>query len=198
MRNPIRLKNLNLRFAPYYVAGALLLVYSDIEWRWLALGTAPIGLGLGLRSWGAGHLVKNDRLAATGPYAYLRHPLYLGTLLVATGVALAFGGWTTLVVLAIVLPWFFLHYFPRKERIEAARLEARYGACYAEYRRQVPALWPRWPGWRPDPDAVAVGAGGSLVPVRWSAACWDDNNEHGTLLFVLIGLGLLALRASLG
>jgi len=196
MRNPVRLKNLNLRFAPYYAAGALLLYYSDIEWRWLAAGAVPVVLGLALRSWGAGHLVKNDRLTATGPYAHLRHPLYLGTLLVGSGVALAFGGWTTLAVLAAVLPWFFLHYFPRKERIEAARLEALYGAPYSEYRRAVPALWPRFRSWRPEPGSAAAASMDSFGSGRWSAACWDDNNEHGTLLFVLLGFGLLVLRAT--
>ena len=64
---------------------------------WLARPTSvslitglPISvLGLLLRGWAAGHLAKNERLAMTGPYAYVRNPLYLGTLLVAAGLVIS-------------------------------------------------------------------------------------------------------------
>src|SRR5256885_4164424 len=50
----------------------------------------PISVaGLALRAWAAGHLAKNQRLATSGPYAYTRNPLYLGTLIVAAGLAVA-------------------------------------------------------------------------------------------------------------
>src|SRR5207302_1930320 len=55
----------------------------------LAAG-APFGIaGLLLRAWAAGHLAKNQRLATGGPYALTRNPLYIGTLLVAAGLAVA-------------------------------------------------------------------------------------------------------------
>ena len=56
----------------------------------------PVSLaGLALRGWAAGCLAKNRQLATGGPYAYLRNPLYAGTLLVAAGLAIASrsGGW---------------------------------------------------------------------------------------------------------
>src|SRR5260370_37169506 len=57
--------------------------------RSLAIG-APISIaGLLLRGWAAGHLAKNQRLAAGGPYAHTRNPLYLGTALVAAGMVMA-------------------------------------------------------------------------------------------------------------
>jgi len=50
----------------------------------------PVSLaGLALRGWAAGCLAKNQRLATGGPYAYMRNPLYVGTLLVAAGLAIA-------------------------------------------------------------------------------------------------------------
>ena len=82
MRNPIRLKNLQLRFLPYYVAGVLVLLTLRPTGPLFALGVAFVLAGALLRGWGAGHLVKNDSLAITGPYAHLRHPLYAGSLLV--------------------------------------------------------------------------------------------------------------------
>ncbi len=181
MRNPIRLKNLNRRFLPLYVLGAAILVL----WPPRAEGRVPalllIVLGTGLRSWGAGHLVKNARLTTTGPYAHLRHPLYLGTILVSTGFAVWIGGWLALVVLGAIWPWFALQYFPRKERSESERLEARYGERFARYRAAVPALRPRLRGWR-DVDVRAERR------PRWRLARYSENNELGTLLAVSLGV----------
>jgi protein-S-isoprenylcysteine O-methyltransferase Ste14 len=194
MRNPIRLKNLSLRFAPFYVAGCLLLAVSNVSWRAIGLGAIPIALGVAVRTWGCGHLIKNDRFTVTGPYAYLRHPLYLGTILVAIGFGIMLGGWSTLATFAFVLPWFALHYFPRKERIESQRLESKYGQVYRSYRDEVPALLPRLRAWKPaTADAGRVG-----TDVRWSLVCYDANNELGTLLAVVVGVAGVATRAAVG
>src|ERR1700736_4031230 len=57
---------------------------SSIEW------SVPISVaGLLLRGWAAGHLAKNQSLAVSGPYAFTRNPLYLGTLLVALGLVIS-------------------------------------------------------------------------------------------------------------
>ncbi len=192
MRQPIRLKNLNLRFAPWYLLGAVIVALAEIRMASIAIGAVPIILGLALRSWGAGHLIKNDRFTVSGPYAHVRHPLYLGTVLVSIGFAMILGGVYSLLVLAIVLPWFFLSYFPRKEATESARLRERYGEAYERYREEVPALVPRIAPWRPEAPALAEGG------VRWQLSCWDANNEHGTLLAGLALLFVLAARAALG
>ncbi len=181
MRNPIRVKNLRLRFAPLGLAAVALLILARPGSVEFATGAAIVLLGAGLRSWGAGHLVKSEALTTTGPYAHLRHPLYLGTLIVGMGVAVMAGGIWALVVSVAFLPWFFLRYFPRKEHAEAARLEALYGDRFRAYRRAVPALLPRLRAW---PGAAAAG--------HWSLARYSDNNELGTLL------GLLALLAVFG
>ena len=55
----------------------------------LAAGLPLALVGLLLRGWAAGHLAKNERLATSGPFAYTRNPLYLGTLTVAAGFAVA-------------------------------------------------------------------------------------------------------------
>ncbi len=58
---------------------------------WVSLLSAsPLwAAGLALRAWAAGHLRKNTALTVSGPYAYLRNPLYAGTLLTAAGFAVA-------------------------------------------------------------------------------------------------------------
>ena len=188
MRNPIRLKNLSWRLAPYYALGLTALAFARPDWALFAVGLAPVVAGAALRTWGTGHLVKNERFTVTGPYAYLRHPLYAGTILVAVGFAIMLGGVASLLALAIVLPWFALHYLPRKERVESRRLEDRYGEAYLRYREAVPALWPS-----PRPFRATAVAPASAA-VRWSAACYDANNEQGTLLAVVLGVCCVALR----
>lgn len=190
MRNPIRLKNLSLRFLPLYLIGLAILIFRSPQSDGLILALPLIGLGAGLRGWGAGHLVKNDELTTTGPYAHLRHPLYLGTLMTATGFAILVGGWLTLIVLAAVWPWFAFHYFPRKERSESARLEASHGERFVRYRREVPALWPRLRGWRSE---ASVGSSD-----RWALDRYSENNELGTLLALSLGVLVFWLRSGAG
>jgi protein-S-isoprenylcysteine O-methyltransferase Ste14 len=153
-----------------------------------ACGLLLIVAGETLRVWGAGHLVKNDVLTLTGPYAHVRNPLYAGTLLIGLGFALAAGGLAGWIVLPVGFALFFAYYFPYKERIESARLERFYGAPYALYRAAVPALVPALTPWRP--DAASAGAG----EPSWSAARFAANDESGTLLAVAIGVIALALR----
>jgi protein-S-isoprenylcysteine O-methyltransferase Ste14 len=190
MRNPIRLKNLSLRFVPYYAIGIAILVFYPVRPEGLVLGLPFVVIGAAIRSWGAGHLVKNDVLTISGPYAHLRHPLYFGTISVATGFTLMVGGWLALGLLAIVWPWFALHYFPRKERSESRRLEELYGDAFRVYREAVPALWPRLTPWSPPADGD-----GEAAP-RWDLARYSANNELGTLLALIAGVIVFGFRAA--
>ena len=69
-------------------------------------------VGLLVRGWAAGHIMKNDRLATTGPYAHTRNPLYLGSFLIAAGFAIA-AHWSMLLV--VIAFWVFV-YGPTIER----------------------------------------------------------------------------------
>jgi protein-S-isoprenylcysteine O-methyltransferase Ste14 len=113
---------------------------------WLATPTAASILvgafliipGLVLRALASGHVQKNEQLATTGPYAYTRNPLYLGSLILAVGFAISarniwIGAGLIVIFLAIYLPVI---------RGEEAFLRERF-ADFAEYARQVPRLWPR-------------------------------------------------------
>jgi hypothetical protein len=193
VRNPIRLKNLSPRFFPYYAAGILVLVEVRPTGPSFALGLLLILAGALLRGWGAGHLVKNDLLTISGPYAYLRHPLYAGTMAIGIGFAVMAGGWVPPVLLALGLPWFFLDYFPRKERVESERLEGLYGEAFLMYRRAVPALWPRRSAWWPESGFEGVAD----RKARWSPQRYLDNNELGTALALVVGLALVGWRITL-
>ena len=69
----------------------------------------PISLvGLVLRAWAAGCLAKNQQLATSGPYAYTRNPLYLGTLVVAAGLSVAARSWGLGILFAAVFLFVYL------------------------------------------------------------------------------------------
>ena len=104
----------------------------------LALGLPVALAGLWLRAWAAGCLAKNQRLATGGPYAYTRNPLYLGTLLVAAGLAIASRSAALAVLFAVV---FVLVYLPVIE-LEEQHLRSLFPE-YIQYATAVPRLWPR-------------------------------------------------------
>src|SRR5450432_2478874 len=64
-------------------------LFSHPTGQSLGMGLPISAIGLALRAWAAGSLAKNRELATAGPYAYTRNPLYIGTLLVAAGLAVA-------------------------------------------------------------------------------------------------------------
>jgi len=102
----------------------------------------PVSIaGLALRAWAAGCLAKNERLASSGPYAYTRNPLYLGTLLVAAGLAVAARSPGLAVLFGAV---FLLIYLPAIQ-LEEQHLRKLFPA-YGAYAARVPALWPRFSG----------------------------------------------------
>jgi len=99
----------------------------------------PVSLsGLALRAWAAGHLAKNQTLATSGPYAYVRNPLYIGTLLVACGLAIAARNVGLAALFAAV---FLLIYLPVIE-LEEQHLREIFPE-YPAYAAEVPVLWPR-------------------------------------------------------
>src|SRR5882724_315321 len=102
-------------------------------WRSLALGAIPIVPGLLVRALASGHVRKNEALATSGPYAYTRNPLYLGSLLMGTGFAVAARSWWVGIVLVVM---FFVIYLP-VIRDEEAFLRSRFPE-FDEYARRVP------------------------------------------------------------
>jgi protein-S-isoprenylcysteine O-methyltransferase Ste14 len=95
-------------------------------------------LGLGLRAWAAGCLAKNRKLATSGPYAYTRNPLYLGTLMVAAGLAMAARSPGLGLLFAAVFVFIYLPVI-QNESDHLHTLFPDYGA----YAAAVPLLLPR-------------------------------------------------------
>ena len=112
--------------------------FSRPTLRSLAAGLPLSILGLAVRAWAAGCLAKNRQLATGGPYAYTRNPLYLGTLLVAAGLAIASRSLSLGILFAAV---FLLVYLPVIQ-LEEQHLRKLFPG-YAAYAARVPALLPR-------------------------------------------------------
>jgi protein-S-isoprenylcysteine O-methyltransferase Ste14 len=104
----------------------------------LAVGGSVAALGVFLRAMASGHVEKNQQLAMTGPYAYSRNPLYLGSIIIAIGFAIASQDvW----VAGGILIFFAIIYVP-VIRSEEAFLRQRFGE-YESYTQRVPRLLPR-------------------------------------------------------
>lgn len=123
---------LGFAFAAFYLWRA------QPTWVFLAVGVAIAALGLAIRAIASGHVDKNEALAITGPYAYVRNPLYLGSIVVAIGFAIAARD----AVIAIVIVVMFLLIYVPTIRSEERFLRERF-AEYSGYMREVPRLVPR-------------------------------------------------------
>ena len=107
-------------------------------WRFLAIGAVVIVPGLLIRALASGHVRKNEALATSGPYAYTRNPLYLGSLLMGMGFAVAARSWWVGIVLVVM---FFAIYLP-VIRDEETFLREKFPE-FEEYARRVPRMFPR-------------------------------------------------------
>jgi protein-S-isoprenylcysteine O-methyltransferase Ste14 len=146
--------------------------FRDLE---TVVGLGLIAAGLALRSWAAGILHKHTQLTTSGPYALIRHPLYVGSFLMMIG-------FCTLVddkeniwfVLGPFVALYFLHIL-KEER----NLAGKFGEEWKKYADSVPRLLPR-----------RLRTGGTA---RWSLNQWTRNREYQAL--GAASLGLLAIEA---
>jgi protein-S-isoprenylcysteine O-methyltransferase Ste14 len=104
----------------------------------ILIGSALVIPGLVIRALASGELQKNEQLATGGLYAHTRNPLYLGSLILAIGFALASRSWW---IVAGIILLFFAIYLP-VIRSEEEFLRGRFPQ-FEDYARQVPRLFPR-------------------------------------------------------
>jgi protein-S-isoprenylcysteine O-methyltransferase Ste14 len=106
--------------------GGVLLAWGFLQY--LLVGNYRLPLAGG----GRGMEVPPDRIIETGPYRYMRNPMYLGHLIFMMGLAVTFWSWFALLLLAARAAW-----FHRRVLHDERRLEARFGADYVAYCRRV-------------------------------------------------------------
>ena len=108
------------------------------SWRFLAMGAVLIIPGLVIRALASGHVQKNEALAMSGPYAYTRNPLYLGSLLIGIGFAVASRSWW---IVGVLIAMFWAIYVP-VIRSEEAFLREKFPE-FEGYAKKVPRMLPR-------------------------------------------------------
>ena len=136
--------------------------------------------GLLLRALAAGHLDKQKVLTVSGPYAFTRNPLYLGSALLGCGAAIATHSWFSTAVLGAYFALFYSVVMRREEQ----ELRLHHGAAFDEYARAVPLFFPRWSAAR----LSFAGAG------SFSLAQYKKNHEwQAAVGFVLLLALLLVL-----
>jgi len=167
-----------LRVPAGFLLVALFAWFSDPTPASLAVGIPLSIAGLALRAWAAGCLDKDRSLAASGPYAYLRNPLYVGTLTVAAGLVVASRSAGLGLLFAAV---FAFVYLPRIQ-LEEQHLRRLFPE-YAGYADRVPALLPRL---RPLPHAASE---------TFSFARYLHNREYQAALGFTLGVLFLLWKA---
>ena len=155
--------------------GIIFLLFMHPSVRSLIIGGIFTLAGALMRIWAAGHIEKRIRLARSGPYAYTRNPLYLGSFLMAFGVIFAGQGYWLLPFFAL---FFIGVYFPVM-RAEEHDLEQAYGADFLEYAGSTPLFFPKKPRRTEKPINTAP-------PVRFAWARVRINREHRNLISLLI------------
>jgi protein-S-isoprenylcysteine O-methyltransferase Ste14 len=161
-----------------FVFAALFLGLARPTWKTMALSLLLVVPGLWLRAYAAGYVKKNTEITRTGPYAYTRNPLYLGSMMIAFGFAWASGSWAIFVALAI---GFLAIYLPTI-RSEEVYLREHFSG-FDEYCRQVPRLLPRLTAARSD-----------VPPGRFSQERYLHHREYNALMGAVAIYAALAAR----
>ena len=106
----------------------------------LLTGLLLVILGIAIRLWASGHIKKDKTLAADGPYAYVRHPLYVGNITLGVGFSLASGLWWGLPLLIVIL----LTFYPQAINREDERLHNMFKEEWEQWRKKTRAIIPNF------------------------------------------------------
>lgn len=121
-----------------FVFALLYFWLAQPTWRLIAIGAVFIVPGLLLRALASGHVQKNEALAMSGPYAYTRNPLYLGSLLIGVGFAVAARSWWVGIALVVMFVAIYVPVIRGEEQFLRAKFPE-----FEEYARRVPRMMPR-------------------------------------------------------
>jgi protein-S-isoprenylcysteine O-methyltransferase Ste14 len=143
-----------------------------------AAGIVLVILGEIVRFWAAGYISKDAVIASGGPYAFVRNPLYFGSLLLSIGYGLVSG---LGIAGVIVMVAFYLLFHLAAIFYEEGFLKAKFGQPYLDYYNRVPRLIPAL-----TPRTTGEGQ------YEWKQALY--NREQTSALFAFILVALLSLR----
>lgn len=153
----------------------------------IAISLILVVPGLWLRGYAAGYVKKNRELTQTGPYAYTRNPLYLGSMLMAAGFMVALLSWPVGILLAAMFLIVYVPVIAAEERFLRATFSG-----FDDYCRRVPRLIPRLTLPR------ARGGETEVLSGKFSLDLYLRHREYNALIGAsLLYLSLLFLRPAL-
>lgn len=152
-----------------FVAAAVALWLAEPTRGSLLAGATVALAGEAIRIWAAGHLDKGREVTASGPYRYMRHPLYVGSAIIGAGFAIA----SASIVVAVLVAVYLGATITAAVRSEERHLTEKFGAAYPAYRDGRAAPPPR----------------------RFSVARAVANREYRALTGLLAVLALLGWKA---
>jgi protein-S-isoprenylcysteine O-methyltransferase Ste14 len=169
-----------IRVTSGYVFAAIFIIFCRPSAQFLAIGVCITIVGLIIRAWACGHLRKTSELDTSGPYAYTRNPLYLGSFLITAGFAVASGVWW-LGLLSII---FFLGIYLPVMNVEKRELEEVLGDEYRTYVAGVPVFFPRLTPWKKSDR-------------KFDFQLYLKNGEYSAAIGVLLTAAILLIKAYL-
>jgi protein-S-isoprenylcysteine O-methyltransferase Ste14 len=150
------------------------------SWRSMALGAILVVPGLLIRALASGYVRKNESLATSGPYAYTRNPLYLGSLLIGLGFAMAAKSWWVGVVLVVMFLAIYLPVIRDEEKFLRQKFPE-----FEEYARRVPRMLPRF---------TRGSSSQGEASAAFSADLYLKHHEYNALLGALVMIAALMLK----
>ncbi len=163
-----------------FLSAIVFIVLARPTPRALAIGAGVSLIGLAIRAWASGHIQKNAQLAVSGPYAFTRNPLYLGSFLLGLGFTIASGRWELAVLFAAL---FLGIYFPVM-RVEASTMAELFGKEYQAYKQAVPLFFPRFTPYIQSDSRVT----------RFDARLYLRYREYRAALGLVVAWGLLLIK----
>ncbi len=163
-----------------YLLALIVFFFARPTPRAIVWGALLGAIGLLVRGYAAGYLRKHESLTVTGPYAFTRNPLYLGSAVLALGFAFATHSWIS----AGLIAGYFALFYAIVMRREEGELRAKFGSAFDDYARSVPLFLPRWP-------KASAASGTEVEGFSW--ARYKKNREYQAALGFVLVLGLLLL-----
>jgi protein-S-isoprenylcysteine O-methyltransferase Ste14 len=153
------------------------------EWCLKVAGLFLVLSGLGVRAWAAGFAgrhtrsskIEGSKLATAGPYAHVRNPIYIGSVILGFGMVLMIGDRRLWAPCAITFLALYFGLIPAEEEF----LSQKFGEDYEVYCRHVPRLLPRLNAW---------ATGGVMVKTRFDRRAAYGEGRLGLVLAVILGV----------
>jgi protein-S-isoprenylcysteine O-methyltransferase Ste14 len=161
-----------------FLFALVFLIFARPTLLTLAVGSLVAAVGVLIRAWASGHIRKAKTLAVSGPYAYTRNPLYVGSLILGLGLTIAAGVWWLGAAFIIL----FLGIYLPVMRVEVGDMERIFGAEFEAYRRNVPLFLPRLTPWRNSAE-------------RFDSGLYLQYREYRAALGFAIVVAILAAKA---